>query len=99
MNHAWLSSVQTVMIVDDSFDYQARLNTNYHALSSTIIDYHQLSYSLDIFKFDIIFDDSFCHLNERMILNDIFRSTALPKTSSNRNGKWKNSLQSRRNLG
>ena len=35
-----LSPAQAVMIVDDSFNYHARLNTNYHALSSTIIDYH-----------------------------------------------------------
>ena len=37
-----LSPVQTVMIVDvdDSFNYHARLNTNYHTLSSTIINYH-----------------------------------------------------------
>ena len=32
-------SLQTVMIVDDSFNDLARLNTNYHALSSTIINY------------------------------------------------------------
>ena len=27
-----LRPVQTVMIVDDSFNYHARLNTNYHSL-------------------------------------------------------------------
>ena len=35
-----LRPVQTVMIVDDSFNYHARLNTNYHSLSSTITNYH-----------------------------------------------------------
>ena len=35
-----LSPVQTVMIVDDRFNYQAYLNTDYHELSSTIINYH-----------------------------------------------------------
>lgn len=33
-----LSPVQTVMIFDHSFNYQARLDTNYHALPSSIID-------------------------------------------------------------
>ena len=37
------------MIVDDSFNYHARLNTNYHSLSC----------SLDMFKFDMIVHDSF----------------------------------------
>ena len=32
-----LNPVQTVMIVDDSFNKHTRLNTNYHALSSTIM--------------------------------------------------------------
>ena len=32
--------IQTVMMVDDSFNYRTRFNTNYHALSSTIIGYH-----------------------------------------------------------
>ena len=35
----FLSPVQTVMIVDDRFNDLARLNTNYHALSSTTINY------------------------------------------------------------
>ena len=52
------------MIVDDSFNYHARLNTNYHSLSSTITNYHQLScsldmFKLDMFKFDMIVHDSF----------------------------------------
>lgn len=54
-----LSQVQTVMIVEDSFNNYARLYTNHHALSSTIIDYHQVSRSLDTVKFHMIIDDFF----------------------------------------
>ena len=57
------------MIVDDSFNYHARLNTK---LSFTIINYHQLSCSLDMFKFDVIVHDSFVCLTERMIVHDSF---------------------------
>lgn len=63
--------IQTVMMVDDSFNYCTRFNTNYRALLSTIIGYHQLSYSLDMFKFDTVVDDNFFfRLNERV--NDSF---------------------------
>ena len=34
--------VKRRMIVDDSQTAHARLTTNYHALSSTIINYHSL---------------------------------------------------------
>ena len=51
------------MIVDDSFE---------HELSFTIINYHQLSCSLDMFKFDMIVHDSFFRLTERMIVHDSF---------------------------
>ena len=41
-----------------------------HQLSSTIIDYHQLSFSLSLFKFFMIVDDSFSRFTTRMIVND-----------------------------
>ena len=44
------------MIVHDSFNYHTCLITK---LSCTILDYHQLSRSLDMFKFEMIVDDSF----------------------------------------
>ena len=56
------------MIVDDNFNYHSRLNT----LSFTIINYHQLSCSLDMFKFEMIVHDSFFRLTERMIVHDSF---------------------------
>ena len=39
---------------------------------STIMHYHQLNVScnLDMFKFDMIVDDSFCFLNEWVIVKD-----------------------------
>ena len=43
-------------------------------LSCTIIDYHQLSFSLSLFKFFTIVDDSFSRLTTRMIVHDSFRS-------------------------
>ena len=43
-----------------------------HQLSCTIIDYHQLSFSLSLFKFFMIVDDSFSRLTTRMINNDSF---------------------------
>ena len=43
-----------------------------HQLSCTIIDYHQLSFSLSLFKFFMIVDDSFSHLTMRMIVHDSF---------------------------
>lgn len=43
--------LRTVILIVD-----ARLNTNVRALSSTIIDYHQPSCSLGMFKFDLISD-------------------------------------------
>lgn len=39
LNHK-LCPVQTVIVVNDSFNYHAYLNTNYHALSSTTFNYH-----------------------------------------------------------
>ena len=70
-----LSPVKTVMIVDDSFDYHA----HYH---------HRLSCSLNIFKFDMVVDDSFYRLNEQMIKNYSFAAAVCQKRGSNRNGKW-----------
>ena len=57
--------IQTVMMVDDSFNYCTRFNTNHRALLSTIIGYHQLSCSLDMFKFDTVVDDKFFFPFER----------------------------------
>ena len=52
------------MIVDDGWWYsmivetRSRLTANYHSLSYTIIDFHQLSFALNRFKIVIIVDDS-----------------------------------------
>ena len=62
-----ISQVKPRPNTHDSIDYHARLNTNYHA---PIIDYNQLLCNLVMFKFYRIVDDSFCRLNERMIVND-----------------------------
>ena len=43
-----------------------------HQLSCTIIDYHQLSFSLRLFKFPMIADDSFSRLTARTIVHDRF---------------------------
>ena len=48
-----------------------------HQLSCTIIDYHQLSFSLSLFKFFMIVDDSFSRLTTRMIVHDSFPSAVL----------------------
>ena len=42
-------------------------------LSCTIIDYHQLSFSLGLFKFFMIVDNSFSRLTTRMIVHDSFK--------------------------
>ena len=68
------SPVLLVMIVDDSLNDHAYWNTNF---SCTIIDYHGPSCSLDKFEFDMILDDSFCRLNERMIVGDNFSVSSL----------------------
>ena len=43
-----------------------------HQLSCTIIDYHQLSFSLSLFKFFMIVDESFSCLTMRTIVHDSF---------------------------
>ena len=53
------------MIVDRTLPFD-------HQLSCTIIDYHQLSFSLSLFKFFMIVDDRFSRLTTRMIVHDIF---------------------------
>ena len=53
------------MIVERAFPFD-------HQLSCTIIDYHQLSFSLSLFKFFKIVDDSFSRLTTRMIVHDSF---------------------------
>ena len=40
---------------------------------------HDLSYSLDIFKFNMIVDDSFYRLKEQMIVHDSFSASGLVK--------------------
>ena len=41
-----------------------------HELSCTIIDYHQLSFAVNLFKLCIIVNDSFSSLTMRMIVDD-----------------------------
>ena len=48
-----------------------------HQLSCTIIDYHQLSFTLSLFKFFMIVDDSFSRLTTRMIVHDSFSVSCL----------------------
>ena len=58
--------VKRLMIVDDverAFPFD-------HQLSCTIINYHQLSFSLSLFKFFMIVDDSFSRLTMRTIVHD-----------------------------
>ena len=43
-----------------------------HQLSCTIIDYRQVLFSLSLFKFFIIVDNSFSRLTTRMIVHDSF---------------------------
>ena len=43
-----------------------------HQLSCTIIDNHQLSFSLSLLKFFMIVDDSFSRLTTRMMVHDSF---------------------------
>ena len=50
-----------------------------HQLSCTIIDYHQLSFSLSLFKFFMIVDDSFSRLTTRMIVHDSFSVSCFGK--------------------
>ena len=50
---------------------RSRLTANYHALSYTIIDYHQISFALNMFKIVMIVDDSFSRLTARMIVDRI----------------------------
>ena len=48
-----------------------------HQLSCTIIDYQQLSFSLSLFKFFMIVDDSFSRLTTRLIVHDSFSVSCL----------------------
>ena len=48
-----------------------------HPLSCTIIDYHQLSFRLSLFKFFMTVDDSFSRLTTRMIVHDSFSVSCL----------------------
>ena len=62
------------MIVDDIDERALPFD---HPLSCTIIvqsiiDYHQLSFRLSLFKFFMIGDDSFSHLTTYMIVHDSF---------------------------
>ena len=49
---------------------QVKAEGSMFKLSCSIITFHQMSCSLDISKFDMILNDSFCCLNERRIAND-----------------------------
>ena len=46
------------------------------------MNYHQLLRGLDMFKFDMIGDDSFNHLNERMMVHDSFSASVKPKVAT-----------------
>ena len=48
-----------------------------HQLSCTIIDYHQLSFTLSLFKFFKIVDGNFSRLTRRMIVHDSFSVSCL----------------------
>ena len=61
----WSNSSWQTMIVE-------RALPSDHQLSFTIIDYHQLSFSLSLFKFFMIVDDSFSRLTTCMIVHDSF---------------------------
>ena len=50
-----------------------------HQLSCAIIDYHQLSFSLSLFKFFMIVDDSLSRLTTRMIVDDSFSVSCFGK--------------------
>ena len=54
------------------------------------MNYHQLLRGLDMFKFDMIGDDSFNHLNERMMVHDSFSASAFARTGLKPqwNRKW-----------
>ena len=61
----------------------------FRALALNSVDHTKLLRSLDIFKFDMIVDVSFCRLNEQMILNDIvFQSAVFTKCAQTEIGKW-----------
>ena len=49
---------------------RSRLTANYHALSYIIIDCHQKSFALNMFKIVMIVDDTFSRLTARMIVDD-----------------------------
>ena len=53
------------MIVESALPFDQQL-------SCTIIDCHQLSFNLSLFKFFMIVDDSFSRLTTRMIVHDSF---------------------------
>ena len=70
------------MIVGDSFNYHARLNTSYQAL---FIHYQQLSCSLDMYRFDMIVDDSFLQFERAINSNDSdAESEKVKKTKTSR---------------
>ena len=55
---------------EDENIQQVKAEGSMFKLSCSIITFHQMSCSLDISKFDMILNDSFCYLNERRIVND-----------------------------
>ena len=55
---------------EDENIQQVKAEGSMFKLSCSIITFHQMSCSLDMFKFDMIVRYSFCCLNERKIVND-----------------------------
>ena len=53
------------------------LTAIYHALSSTIMSYHQLSVTLNMFKIVMIVDDSFSHLTAHTIVHNSYGKNEL----------------------
>ena len=45
----------------------------------TITHYHKLSCCLDMFKFDVMFGDSFCRLDDLMMGHDSFSASVFVK--------------------
>ena len=64
--------ILTATIVDDSFYYHMRLNTNYRALPSTVMQFGYVQIRHDI-------DNSFCCLNKPMTVHDSFSVSSFSK--------------------
>ena len=62
--------VKRCMIVNDSWGRAPVWPPTIMHYHCTIIDYHQLSFTLNMFKIFVIVDDSFSRLTTRMIVHD-----------------------------